>query len=113
MNLDDKLDRLVQRHTELGDALAREGGMGSQEFAKLSKEYAELAPMVARIAELQAANSRLNAHPCAIVAQPADPVGKPIRLADFDHRRTVSYRIRIGNGDDSRRCGWYVPLKTC
>ena len=59
LNLDDKLDRLAQRHHDLGAALAREGGMASQEFAKLSKEYAELAPMVAKIDELRQARSEL------------------------------------------------------
>ena len=59
MNLDEKLDRLAQRHNDLGTALAREGGMASQEFAKLSKEYAELAPMVAKIEELRQARNEL------------------------------------------------------
>jgi peptide chain release factor 1 len=59
LSLDDKLDRLVQRHSDLGAALAREGGLGSQEFAKLSKEYAELAPMVERITELRQARTEL------------------------------------------------------
>jgi peptide chain release factor 1 len=59
LNLEEKLDRLIQRHNDLGAALAREGGMASHEFAKLSKEYAELAPMVDKIGELRHARTEL------------------------------------------------------
>jgi peptide chain release factor 1 len=59
LKLEDMLDRLVQRHNDLGAALAREGGMASQEFAKLSKEYAEMAPMVAKIEELRGKRAEL------------------------------------------------------
>ncbi|MBV8167553.1 MAG: peptide chain release factor 1, partial [Alphaproteobacteria bacterium] len=59
MNLDEKLDRLVQRHSDLGASLSREGGMNSQEFAKLSKEYAELAPMVDKIVQLRQTRAEL------------------------------------------------------
>jgi peptide chain release factor 1 len=59
LSLDDKLDRLVQRYHDLATTLAREGGMASQEFAKLSKEYAELAPIVAKILELREARTEL------------------------------------------------------
>jgi len=59
LNLDEKLERLVQRHSDLGVSLSREGGMASQEFAKLSKEYAELAPMVEKIVELRETRAEL------------------------------------------------------
>jgi peptide chain release factor 1 len=59
LNLDEKLDRMAQRHSDLGVSLSREGGMGSQEFAKLSKEYAELTPMVEKIVELRETRAEL------------------------------------------------------
>ena len=46
------LERLVERHVELGATLAREGSSRDpSEFAKLSKEYSDLAPVVEKIAQ--------------------------------------------------------------
>jgi peptide chain release factor 1 len=53
--LDAKLDRLVRRHAELGDALADPARQG--EFAKLSKEYSDLAPLVDGITALRKARA--------------------------------------------------------
>src|SRR5215472_12258198 len=43
--LEARLEQLVRRHAELGEALAGSGLSGA-EFARLSKEYSELAPIV-------------------------------------------------------------------
>jgi len=51
-SLDAKLDRVVRRHAELADTLARPDTAAS-EFGKLSKEYSDLTPMVEAIAELR------------------------------------------------------------
>ena len=59
MNLEEKLDKLIERHGELGRLLAREGGMDAQEFARLSKEYADLSPVVAEIERWNAARAEM------------------------------------------------------
>jgi len=57
-SLDAKLDRVVRRHSELGDTLARPDA-NPAEFGKLSKEYSDLTPMVEAIAELRNAEREL------------------------------------------------------
>jgi peptide chain release factor 1 len=57
-SLDAKLDRVVRRHAELADTLARPD-TDPQEFGKLSKEYSDLTPMVDAIAELRNAQREL------------------------------------------------------
>ncbi|MBI3517023.1 MAG: peptide chain release factor 1 [Proteobacteria bacterium] len=90
MSLDDKLDRLVQRHVELGEALAREGGMASQEFAKLSKEYAELAPMVDKIKQLREARTEF----ANLTQMLADSANDPeMRALVEDEHRAVKARL--------------------
>ena len=59
MSFDDKLSRLVERHHELADAMAREGPRSAQDHARLSKEYAELLPMVETIVALQKARGEM------------------------------------------------------
>ena len=56
-SLDLKLDRVVRRHAELADVLARPEAGG--EFGKLSKEYSDLTPMVDAIAELRRTQGEL------------------------------------------------------
>ena len=53
MSLDDKLDRVVARHEQLSDMLAKSDGSDPQEFVKLSKEYSELNGVVETIRELR------------------------------------------------------------
>ena len=57
-SLDAKLDRVVRRHAELADTLARPD-TAAGEFGKLSKEYSDLTPMVEAIAELRNAQREL------------------------------------------------------
>ena len=53
MSLDYKLDRVVARHEQLSDMLAKSDGSDPQEFVKLSKEYSELNGVVETIRELR------------------------------------------------------------
>ena len=57
-SLDAKLDRVVRRHAELADMLARPDA-DPAEFGKLSKEYSDLSPMVDEIASLRKAQREL------------------------------------------------------
>ena len=45
MNFDERLEKLIGRHGEIGDRL-NDGQIQADERARLSKEYAELAPVV-------------------------------------------------------------------
>ena len=51
-SLDEKLDRLVRRHSELRDSLG-DPALPGGEVAKLSKEYSDLTPVVESIAALR------------------------------------------------------------
>src|SRR5215469_16063901 len=57
-SLDQKLDRVVRRHAELGDRLAQPD-TNPAEFGKLSKEYSDLTPMVDAIALLRKAQQEV------------------------------------------------------
>ena len=52
MSLDDKFDRVLQRHEELAAQMTQEA-LGPPEFARLSKEYADLTPVVHEITALR------------------------------------------------------------
>jgi peptide chain release factor 1 len=53
MSLEDKLDRVVDRHKELESLLSEADATDSQSYAKLSKEYSDLTPVVATIKSLK------------------------------------------------------------
>lgn len=53
MSLEEKFDRVVARHEQLSDLLAKTDGSDPQEFVKLSKEYSELNEVVETIRELR------------------------------------------------------------
>lgn len=55
MSIEEKLDRVVARHEELGHLMSAEGGGRAKDFARLSKEYADLAPVVGAIGRLKKA----------------------------------------------------------
>jgi peptide chain release factor 1 len=59
VSLEEKLDRVVARHEELGHLLATSGAAGAAEFARLSREYAELKPVVEGVRELRRAEAEL------------------------------------------------------
>ncbi len=54
MSLDEKLERVVERHALLAGMLADADVAASEAFARLSKEYAELGPVVEAIGALRA-----------------------------------------------------------
>ena len=53
MSLDQKLERVIARHEQLGADLASDQKRDPQDFARMSKEYAELAPLVEAIGTLR------------------------------------------------------------
>jgi len=59
VSLEEKLDRVVSRHEELGHLLSTSGAAGAAEFARLSREYAELKPVVEGVRELRRAEAEL------------------------------------------------------
>ncbi|MEP4379149.1 MAG: peptide chain release factor 1 [Alphaproteobacteria bacterium] len=59
MSLDDKLDRVVERHTQLSDLLANTDGSDPQEYVRLSKEYAELGQVVEKVLALRGAHDEI------------------------------------------------------
>ena len=56
--LEGRLDQLVRRHAEIGEAMAASGVSGA-DFTKLSKEYSELSPIVDVIGVLRQAQSEM------------------------------------------------------
>ncbi len=59
MSLQDRLDRVTTRHTELAESLANPDALDTQAFAKLSKEYSDLTPVVETITELRRIEAEL------------------------------------------------------
>lgn len=59
MNLDAKLDHLINRHKELGDKLASPEATSGGEFGKLSKEFSDLSPIVETAMALKQAKEEL------------------------------------------------------
>ena len=57
MSIDEKLNQVVARHDELGHALANQGSVDGQEFARMSKEYSDLTPVVRAVGELRRAEA--------------------------------------------------------
>ena len=53
MSLDDKLDRVIERHAQLSEMLASTDGSDPQEYVRLSKEYAELGQVVETVLALR------------------------------------------------------------
>jgi len=94
-SLDAKLDRVVRRHAELGDTLARPDA-NPAEFGKLSKEYSDLTPMVEAIAELRNAERELEDLE-ALQAPDGDPELRELAQAEIPalQRRIPEIEQRI------------------
>ncbi|MEE8394295.1 MAG: PCRF domain-containing protein, partial [Rhodospirillales bacterium] len=60
MSLEESLDRVIARHEELGNALARPETPSSPDFARMSKEYAGLTHVVEAISGLRKAKSEID-----------------------------------------------------
>jgi peptide chain release factor 1 len=120
--LESRLDQLVRRHGELGEALAGAGVSGS-DFVKLSKEYSELSPIVETIGALRQAQSDMEAAVEMAGAGDDDPEMKAMaeeemqtlreRLPDLEMRvkmslvpkdeddeRNAILEVRAGTGGD-------------
>ena len=69
MSLDERLDQIVSRHSELSDLMSRGEMRDSDDFVRMSKEFAELDPLVACIGELRAAQNEA----CDLAGLIADP----------------------------------------
>jgi len=118
--LEIRLDQLVRRHAEIGEAMAASGLSGA-DFAKLSKEYSELSPIVDGITALRQAQSDLEA--AAEMAAGDDPEMKAlaedeaqdlrerlpeletrVRMSllpkDEDDERNAILEVRAGTGGD-------------
>ncbi|MBO21288.1 MAG: peptide chain release factor 1 [Rhodospirillaceae bacterium] len=59
MSLDEKLDRVVERHAQLADMLAQTDGSDPQEYVRLSKEYSDLSQVVETVLALRAAREEI------------------------------------------------------
>ncbi len=59
MSFEEKLDRVIQRHTDLGAQLASPG-LDPREFARASKEYSDLAPVIEAVGALRKARAELD-----------------------------------------------------
>jgi peptide chain release factor 1 len=80
VSFEDKLTKLIERHRDLAEAMAREGPRDAQDYARLSREYSELSPVVESIAALQKAQREI----ADLSALAADSVSDPemSRLAE-------------------------------
>jgi peptide chain release factor 1 len=118
--LESRLDQLVRRHAEIGEAMAASGLSGA-DFTKLSKEYSELSPIVDTIDALRRTQSEMEA--AAEMAGGDDPEMKAMaeeevqtlreRLPDLEMRvklslvpkdaddeRNAILEVRAGTGGD-------------
>ncbi len=59
MSLEEKLKRLVERHAELGAAMAGHGNAAGESYVRLAKEYAELTSIVGVIEDLHKAQAEI------------------------------------------------------
>jgi peptide chain release factor 1 len=119
-SLESRLDQLVRRHAEIGEAMAASGLSGS-DFTKLSKEYSELSPIVDTIDALRRTQSEMEA--ATEMAGADDPEMKAMaeeevqtlreRLPDLEMRvklslvpkdaddeRNAILEVRAGTGGD-------------
>ena len=72
MSFDKKIDALVKRHKELGDAVSAPDKLKGGEYAKLSKEYSDLTPVVETALALRQATQELEDAKALINGRDAD-----------------------------------------
>jgi peptide chain release factor 1 len=118
--LQGRLDQLVRRHAEIGEAMAATGLSGS-DFAKLSKEYSELSPIVDGISTLRKVQSDMEAASEMAASDDADmkalaeeevqslrdqlpELEMRVRMSllpkDEDDERNAILEVRAGTGGD-------------
>ncbi len=59
MNLDDKLDRVIDRYGDLSDKVAAHPSPGSDDYTRMLKEYSNLTPVVESITKLREAQAEM------------------------------------------------------
>lgn len=83
MSLDERLDQIVSRHSELSDLMSRGEMTDSDDFVRMSKEFAELDPVVACIGELRAAQNEAGDLAGLIADPESDDEMKSMAQAEF------------------------------
>ena len=87
MSLDDKLDRVVERHTQLCDLLAKTDGSDPQEYVRLSKEYADLSQVVETVLALRGARDEIAGLEEILADGDSDSEMKKLAEAEIDELR--------------------------
>ena len=86
MSLQQKLDRVVERHEKLGQELVSSGDFNAQEYGRLSKEYSDLKPIVEAIHALRQTEKELD----DLGELLADPEGDPdLKQMAADEQETL------------------------
>ncbi|MFZ4542358.1 MAG: PCRF domain-containing protein, partial [Rickettsiales bacterium] len=88
MSIDNKLDSLIGRHTQLRDQLAAPGSASSGEFGKLSKELSDLTPVVETALALKQARQELKEADAMIADSGGDAEMKA--LAEEEKKQLLS-----------------------
>ena len=90
MSFDQKLDRLIQHHQDLSDALAVHTMDDPKDFAKLSKEYSNLTEVVEAIQSLRKCQADLKEIETLISDSSLDPEMKSLAESEWhDLKNTV------------------------
>ncbi len=87
MSLDDKLDRVVERHAQLGDMLAQTDGSDPQEYVRLSKEYADLGQVVETVLALRGTRDEITGLEEILADDEADAEMKDLAGAEIEDLR--------------------------
>ena len=85
---EERLDQVVARHSELGQALSGEQTLAREELARLSKEYAELVPIVEAITALR--DARAEAAELQELAKDPDSEPEMRALAEEEHAALIA-----------------------
>lgn len=93
MSIKDTLNRVVERHKELGDTLAGEAKVDPRAFAKNSKEYSDLTPVVEAIRALRAVEKECMDLDSLLADLQDDPEMKLIAEAEKDQLRLKIPRL--------------------
>jgi peptide chain release factor 1 len=88
VSINEKLNRVVERHRELSDTLAGETKVDPKIFAKHSKEYSDLSPVVEAIIALRAAEKEYADLDSLLADLQDEPEMKSIAEAEKDGLRT-------------------------
>ncbi len=93
MNLDEKLERVVQHHEKLSEDLARHPDPGSADYTRLAKEYADLGPVVEAVAGLQAARKEAEDLKALLAEDDGDAEMRELAAAELEEIETRLPRL--------------------